>query len=213
MDIPCFTLNRRTKSLGLWRRYVGPREISGIEETSGLPYSLITILADLGSPQAEDALLQWPGELGEQYVQLHLWDAFRYAAVLHNRALPRRLDEDDAPSSPVGGGPRDEVLRMRVFAAIQAIVDSGAFTFRPPLARATAYPLFIAGLFAGSNRERRATRLAFQLLMDNDQDRVQKVALDIVSQVWDKCEGRSQAIKLARATELAAEANVELHLY
>lgn len=174
------------------------------------------MLADLGSPEAEESLLIWTGELGEELIQVHLWEAFRFAGILHNRAL----GNDQTPISTVDTDipkPRFEVIRMKVFSSIQAIVNSGAFTFRQPLARAILYPLFIAGLFAENKQERRLTRLAFQHLMEDSQerteDRTTKVAHDIVVKAWEKGKGLGLVGKFAMATEVATGLNVELHLY
>jgi hypothetical protein len=153
-------------------------------------------------------------ELGEEFIQIHLWEAFRFAGVLHNRAL---LGNDQNTSTPAASPMRSEIVSMEIFASVQAIVDSGAFTFRQPLARAIFYPLFIAGLFAENYQQRRLTRLAFQHLMEDSQERTdgstEKVALDIVTNVWEMGKGQGLTAKLALATEFAAELNVELHLY
>lgn len=210
LDIPCFTLNRITVSLNLWKLHVGPSKQSGVEQTSGLPYTLMTLFADLGSPEAEDRLLMWPGELGDELIQMHLWEAFRNAGILHNRAL---IGEAQDPSSSPTSKPRTEVLRMKVFASIQAIFDSGAFTCRRPLARAALYPLFIAGLLADNAWERRLSRTAFQHLCENGQERPVTETLNIVTQVWGKGSGGDEQSKLKLATEIAAEMNVEIHLY
>ncbi|KAJ3461035.1 hypothetical protein MRS44_011902 [Fusarium solani] len=210
LDIPCFTLNRITVSLSLWKLHVGPSKQSGVEQTSGLPYTLMTLFADLGSPEAENRLLMWPGELGDELIQIHLWEAFRNAGILHNRAL---IGEAQDPSSSSMGKPRTEVLQMKVFASIQAIFDSGAFTCRRPLARAALYPLFIAGLLADNAWERRLSRTAFQHLCENGQERPVTETLNIVTQVWEKGSGGDEQSKLKLATEIAAEMNVEIHLY
>ncbi|KAJ5035864.1 hypothetical protein NUH16_003725 [Penicillium rubens] len=215
LDIPSFTLNRITRSMEIWKLHVASKGQVGIEETSGLPYSLINLFAGLGSPEAEEGLLGWAGELGEEFIQIHLWEAFRFAGLLHNRAL---LGNDQNTSPPAASPmPRSEVVRMKIFASLQAIVDSGAFTFRQPLARAIFYPLFVAGLFAENYQQRRLTRLAFQHLMDDSQERIdgstERVALDIVTNVWETGKGQGLTAKLALATKFAAELNIELHLY
>ncbi|KAJ5465607.1 hypothetical protein N7530_009394 [Penicillium desertorum] len=61
------------------------------------------------------------------------------------------------------------------------------------------------------------TRLTFQHLMEDSQERTdgstEKVALDIVTNVWEMGKGQGLTAKLALATEFAAELNIELHLY
>ncbi|RSL82899.1 hypothetical protein BHE90_005612 [Fusarium euwallaceae] len=210
LDIPCFTLNRITVSLNLWKLHVGPRKESGIEQTSGLPYTLITLFADLGFPEVEDKLLMWPGELGDELIQMHLWEAFRNAGILHNRAVVGEAQDPDFSSS---SKPRTEVLRMKVFSSIQAIFDSGAFTCRRPLARAVLYPLFIGGLLADNAWERRLSRTAFQHLCENGQEKPVTETLSIITQVWERGGGVDEQSRLKLATEIAAEMNVEIHLY
>lgn len=90
-------------SLNLWKLHVGPSKQSGVEQTSGLPYTLITLFADLGSSEAEDRLLMWQGELGDELIQIHLWEAFRNAGILHDRAL---IGDAQGPSSSSTNKPR-----------------------------------------------------------------------------------------------------------
>jgi hypothetical protein len=53
--------------------------------------------------------------------------------------------------------------------------------------------------------------------MEDSQERTdgstEKIALDIVTNVWEMGKGQGLTAKLALATEFAAELNVELHLY
>ncbi|KAF4964248.1 hypothetical protein FSARC_7802 [Fusarium sarcochroum] len=210
LDIPCFTLNRISQSLDIWKLHVGPNKESGIEQTSGLPYTLITLLANLDSSDVESELLQWHGDIADEFMQIHLWEAFKCAGILHSRAL---VGHDQDPSTSSTTRVKTEVVRMKVFAAIQAIIGSGTFNFRQPLAKAILYPLFIAGLLAENSQEQRLTRVAFQYLMENGQERTEQVALDIITKVWNNGRDGDEVSKLMMATGAAAELNVELHLY
>ncbi|KAJ4249786.1 hypothetical protein NW762_012128, partial [Fusarium torreyae] len=199
-----------SQSLDIWKLHVGPNKQSGIEQTSGLPYTLITLLANLDSPDVEDELLQWPGELADEFMQVHLWEAFKCAGILHSRAL---VGQARASSTPPTTRVKTEVMRMKVFAAVQAIIGSGTFNFRQPLAKAILYPLFIAGLLAENAQEQRLTRVAFQYLMENGEERTEQVVLDIITKIWKNGRDGDEVSKLMMATEAAAELNVELHLY
>lgn len=215
LDIPCFTINRVTPPLDLWKNYIAPTAVDGVEETSGLPYSLITIMADLGSVESEQMLMQWPGHLGDDYIQIHLWEAFRFAGILHSRALrcKTHTQQDASTSPPPSRTANTNVARMRVFAAIQAIIDSGAFTFRLTLARGILYPLFIAGLLTELQHERKATLIGFQHIMIPGQDSFEKTILNLIVRVWEDSRVVDDASKLTAVARFAAELNGEIHLY
>ncbi|KAF4442959.1 hypothetical protein F53441_11603 [Fusarium austroafricanum] len=164
----------------------------------------------MDSPTIEHDLLQWPGELGDEFVQIHLWEAFRFAGILHSRAL---VDQDQDPSTSSTPKVKTEVLRMRAFASIQAIISTGTFNFQLALAKAILYPLFIAGILAENAQEQRLTRIAFQHLMQSCQDKTEQIILDIITKVWKDGRGGNEAAKLMMATEAASELNVEIHLY
>ncbi|KAF5675081.1 hypothetical protein FCIRC_7554 [Fusarium circinatum] len=210
LDIPFFTLNRITPSLEIWKSYVQPHKHSGIEQISGIPYSLMNLLANMDSTTIEQDLLQWPGELGDEFAQIHLWEAFRLAGILHSRCLADH-DQDQTTSSRVNIS--TEILRMKVFASIQAIIGIGTFNFRLSLARAILYPLFVAGILAENAQEQQLTRVAFQYIMQKGQEGIEQIIMDIVAKVWKNGKGGSEASKLMIATEATAELNAEIHLY
>ncbi|TQN63802.1 hypothetical protein CSHISOI_11630 [Colletotrichum shisoi] len=97
MDMKPMVLGRMTKSMGVWRclrnvqdGWKGGR-VGGVEVVSGLPRSLLDILADIGDDDANDVearLWAWPGEVGV-HAQCILWDCWRYTAVLDVRRLER----------------------------------------------------------------------------------------------------------------------------
>ncbi|KAF5973616.1 hypothetical protein FBULB1_8189 [Fusarium bulbicola] len=210
LDIPFFTLNRITPSLEIWKSYVQPHKHSGIEQISGIPYSLMNLLANMDSTTIEQDLLQWPGELGDEFAQIHLWEAFRLAGILHSRCLADH-DQDQTTSSRVNIS--TELLRMKVFASIQAIIGIGTFNFRLSLARAILYPLFIAGILAENAQEQQLARVAFQYMMQKGQEGIEQIIMDIVAKVWKNGKGGNEASKLMIATEATAELNAEIHLY
>ncbi|KAF5702089.1 hypothetical protein FGLOB1_9816 [Fusarium globosum] len=210
LDIPFFTLNRITPSLEIWKSYVQPHKHSGIEQTSGIPYSLMNLLANMDSTTIEQDLLQWPGELGDDFAQIHLWEAFRLAGVLHSRCL---ADHQQDQTTPPRANVSTEILRMKVFASIQAIIGIGTFNFRLSLARAILYPLFIAGILAENAQEQQLTRVAFQYIIQKGQEGTEQIIVDIVAKVWKNGKGGNEASKLMIATEATAELNAEIHLY
>lgn len=216
LDIPYLTINRLSKPLDIWKTYVAPHRVSGIDETSGLPFTLVNLFADLESPDAEKRLWDWPGEAGDEFIQIHLWEAFRAAGIIHSRALQSSAapEEVDVDTTRGATKPREDTLIMKIFASIQAIVDSGAFTFRQPLAEAMLYPLFIGSLFIRDNvPQRKLARVAFHYMMDNTESRTNHVAWDIIIEVWDRAKSRVGVNRLELAAEFAAELNVELYLY
>ncbi|KAH7259290.1 uncharacterized protein BKA55DRAFT_592054 [Fusarium redolens] len=210
LDIPFFTLNRITPSLEIWKSYVQPNKHSGIEQVSGIPYSLMNLLANMDSTTIENDLLQWPGELGDEFAQIHLWEAFRLAGILHSRCLADHCQDRTTP--PIANA-TTEILRMKVFASIQAIIGIGTFNFRLSLARAILYPLFIAGILAENAQEQQLTRVAFQYIMQKGQEGTEQIILDIVEKVWKNGKGGNEASKLTIATEATGELNAEIHLY
>ncbi|KAF5599117.1 hypothetical protein FPCIR_2513 [Fusarium pseudocircinatum] len=210
LDIPFFTLNRITPSLEIWKSYVQPHKHSGVEQISGIPYSLMNLLANMDSTTIEQDLLQWPGELGDEFAQIHLWEAFRLTGILHSRCL---ADHHQDQTTPPRTNISTEILRMKVFASIQAIIGIGTFNFRLSLARAILYPLFIAGILAESAQEQQLTRVAFQYIMQKGQEGTEQIIMDIVAKVWKNGKGGNEASKLMIATEATAELNAEIHLY
>jgi hypothetical protein len=216
LDIPHLTINRLSKPLDIWKTYVAPHRLSGIDQTSGLPFTLVNLFTELELPDAEKRLWDWPGETGDEFIQIHLWEAFRAAGILHSRALQSSATPDDTDGDATRNTkrPREDILLMKIFASIQAVVDSGAFTFRQPLAEAMLYPLFIGSLFIRNNiQQRKLARVAFHYMMDNTESRANHVAWDIIIEVWERAKSRLGVNRLDLATEFAGELNVELYLY
>lgn len=223
MDIECFTLNRRSQPLGIWKTYVSCSDHApSIEQCSGLPYSLISILADLHAVEAEYRLLHWPGIEGGELLDYHLWEAFRHAGILHSRALiasasPKSTGSVTNPepaSLLCGPAPSAKVLQMRTLACVQAILDSGACNFREHLVRDLLYPLFIAGVVTERHEERRVVRVAFQYLADLTQINMESTVAGLVFRVWEKAGIEADYMaRLALATELATEDKIEINLF
>lgn len=79
LDLPAYILGRQTDNLHIWYNHC--RFQSGIEEVTGVPYSLVDLLSSVMEPDIEDRLLQWPGEPGEP-TQCKTWNAIRYAGII-----------------------------------------------------------------------------------------------------------------------------------
>jgi hypothetical protein len=78
-DIPAYILNRKTPYHRLWAQYNLNR--AGIEDESGLPCSLVDLLAQLDHVRTIDALFKWQIPTGD-LAQIYSWDATRYAAIV-----------------------------------------------------------------------------------------------------------------------------------
>ncbi|KAK2760463.1 C6 finger domain-containing protein [Colletotrichum kahawae] len=213
LDVPHFTLNRNTDSLKIWPAYIAQRHLTGVQETSGLPYSLLDLICNMDSPDTEQRLLNWPGEPCRELVQVHLWEAFRIAAILHCRAL-RPLIEDKANSAAVGFG--DELLEMKALAACQAVIDSRSDSFPgvPHLAAALMYPLFIVCL--STNQDTVARSLSRDLFSDVVRkwgDHEIRLAWDIVIEVWQRSTMQPGVCRLKLAEDFVAELDIEMYLY
>lgn len=138
MDMDIMVIGRMTPSMNVWRHlrkvqdsWKGGR-LGGVETVSGLPRSLLDILADMRESSARDIesqLWAWPGEIGE-HAQCMLWDCWRYTAVLHVRRLNRSRrklapsDDENRPGPQSGDNtpfPSREVVMCRLAASVYAL--------------------------------------------------------------------------------------------
>lgn len=152
MDLPTFTVGRRTPYIGIWYRYC--RDEEGIELVTGLPRSLLDIFSEVGLRAVEEEFWNWPGEPGD-FLQCYLWEAHRLAGMLTVRRSRMffTLGEaslQDASSGAAGGGshlPKTEVLLTKILANLDAI-RRGCKDPRAGnslIMNAINYPLFVAG--------------------------------------------------------------------
>jgi hypothetical protein len=93
LDLPTHTLGRRTKHLQIW--YRNCRFRFGIEDSLGLPCSLVDLLCLILEPDIEKRLCSWPGEAGTSE-QCQIWDLTRYAGIVmaHNLRVKQGLVEE-----------------------------------------------------------------------------------------------------------------------
>ncbi|KAF5657710.1 exoenzymes regulatory protein [Fusarium heterosporum] len=119
MDIPTFVRGRDTPTLGIWgclragQTATAAGLADGVESVSGLPRSLLDIIARIGNPNVEEEFAAWPGHEGS-VPHCHLWEAFRLAGILLSRRQKRV-----APLSPT-----NEVLVCRLVATLDALYET-----------------------------------------------------------------------------------------
>ncbi|KAL0940438.1 C6 finger domain-containing protein [Colletotrichum truncatum] len=219
LDVQHFTLNRFSESLRIWSTCVAPRGLTGVQETSGLPYSLLNLICELDLPGSEEKLHSWPGEPCQELIQVHLWEAFRSAAILHCRVIQSRKDTTPHREAMNIASPcmtNDDLLRLKVLAACQAIMSPRKESFPDvqPLGAALLYPLFIVGLFTEEDTVARgATKDLFSFLTKNWESYQNTLVWEIVTQVWERSTTRPDTCRLKLAEEFAAELNIEIYLY
>ncbi|KAM0345683.1 hypothetical protein ACHAPU_006338 [Fusarium lateritium] len=119
MDIPTFVRGRDTPTLGIWGHLRAGQIattaglVDGVESVSGLPRSLLDIIARIGNPNVEEEFAAWPGHEGS-VPHCHLWEAFRLAGIL----LSRRQKRVTPPL------PTNEVLVCRLVATLDALYET-----------------------------------------------------------------------------------------
>lgn len=101
-DIPTHVLGRKTSYLHIWHRNCRFRP--GVEDSIGLPCSLVDLLCDIEHPDIESRLIAWPGEQGTDDQRL-LWDLTRHAGIIaasnhrSERAFPKQEGASEAAVS------------------------------------------------------------------------------------------------------------------
>lgn len=126
MDLPSLVLGRTTMHLGFWRRFrkaqrqwINCKE-DGVEPVSGLPRRLLDIFARIDEPGCELELWLWPGEVGE-FVQSHLWDAWRFSGMLEHRRRWRGKLAGMKDPPPGVILPSTEQLVFRLMSCLEAV--------------------------------------------------------------------------------------------
>ncbi|CAG8909646.1 unnamed protein product [Penicillium egyptiacum] len=201
MDIPCLAIGRQTSPIGIWRRFcqsAGPRH--GIEPVTGLPRSLLDLLAGIDIDTTEQSFWDWTGEAGN-FLQCYLWEAYRLAGILtiHQRkrssGSPQSLSTWRQPSSC----PADSsMLVARVLANVDALrlvclerPDEDTF-----LKNSILFPIVVAGLEANvmrQNQEWQATIRKCSLGSRQD-----NMLLDFLQEVWHSDDSTLDINELAR---------------
>ncbi|KAJ4286503.1 hypothetical protein N0V90_013203 [Kalmusia sp. IMI 367209] len=119
-DIPVYILNRKTEYHRLWAKYnLG---LLGIEEESGLPCSLLDLLAQIDNPDTTDALFAWQVPPGEP-AQIYSWDATRYAAIIRALEDSKTTSDLDLATSLLSRGVSlDELVRSLLNSVQQCLL-------------------------------------------------------------------------------------------
>lgn len=230
MDLPTFTVGRQNPSIGVWRKYCRSSGARGedVEQVSGLPRSLLDIFSCIGAGTIEETFWDWPGEPGN-FLQCHLWEAFRLAGILACRQQQRQWrrhslgQEMDAsspatPSSSLSSRqvrlPRSEILVARILASLDALrracadpteKDKGTL-----ILNAIEYPVFIAGLEAdlvNRNPEwKKAIKECFADRYRQESGEQNRLVTELLEEVWMAGDG-------VDVNELAVRRGVELGLF
>ncbi|WZH40605.1 Zn_clus Fungal Zn 2-Cys 6 binuclear cluster domain containing protein [Fusarium acuminatum] len=129
MDLPGLVFGRRTPIIGLWRRLreaelASPNGLTGgVDTLTGMPRSLLDILAYTDHRAAQFALWNWHGEMGDS-LQAQLWDAWRYAGIIYrNRMIYKEqaLGGNIPKQTPAEGLPSTKYLVWRLIASLDIL--------------------------------------------------------------------------------------------
>lgn len=163
-DLPNLVIGRQTPSLHIWRRYrlgqlvrVVP-EADHVEAVTGIPRSMIDILAYEGDDLMEEDLWLWTGCVGT-LLQCQLWDAYRYSTMLNVRRKRQRrsatIHQTSVPELKTRL-PADEILLIKALSAIDAVYN-GAMqpaAIDSLVLSAILYPLFLVGVEVFMSRDK-----------------------------------------------------------
>lgn len=173
MDLPNFVLGRSTPRLGLWKRFRQDQAqyeddtTDPIEPVSGIPRTLLDICAIIEEPAAESQFWLWRGEIGD-FMQCHLWDAWRFAGMIDHRRRWCRAPESPVELRTASALPDTVRLMFRLLSAL----DSLRLGLAKPenshmlLSNATVYPWFVASMEVEILRKHPAWQLAMTQYRD-----------------------------------------------
>ncbi|KAH7021885.1 hypothetical protein EDB80DRAFT_556632 [Ilyonectria destructans] len=200
MDLPNLVFGRRTPCLGFWRRLRQAKGkwrndvVGGVETMSGLPRSLLDILARTDDRSAQTELWNWHGQMGE-YLQAQLWDVWRYAGIILARRKAGRKPGDHEAYSEDGspdGLPSTEYLLWRLIASLDALrlglqqPESSHLLF----GNAAFWPYLVARCeFAllRSNQEWTAVlHKLFEMMLCSCKARHIQIAQDLIHEAWER---------------------------
>lgn len=206
MDLPCLTVGRQTPPIGIWRRFcqpTGPRH--GIEPVTGIPRSLLDLLAGINIDTTEQSFWDWPGEAGS-FLQCYLWEAYRLAGILTIRqserlrkpssGSPRNLSMWRQPNScPVDSS----ILVVRVLANVDALrlgcldrPDEDPF-----IKNSILFPNVVAGMEVDVMRQNPQLQKVIRgCSLGSRQD---DILLDLLEEVWRQGDSTLDINDLARA--------------
>lgn len=134
MDLPPFTLGRKSPPLNIWTRHCRPPvrsdEADHVEPVSGLPCSLIDVFSriddDDDDDDSEQRFWDWKGYPGEP-LQCQLWEAYRFAGILDARRRWRRrmasssAKDDTGVAGPLEPAASTTLVLSRLVSAVDAL--------------------------------------------------------------------------------------------
>ena len=126
MDLKAFVVGRQYPSLQVWRRYRSGQLIRSEEETdaiqsmSGLPHTMVDLLALDDNEVTEEQFWLWPGCRGT-LIQCQMWDAYRFAMMIDMRR--RRTGYLTINRSSVVRLPNDDILVTKALSSIDAVYN------------------------------------------------------------------------------------------
>ncbi|KAK2043440.1 hypothetical protein LZ31DRAFT_498998 [Colletotrichum somersetense] len=207
MDMGPLVIGRMTPSMGIWRHlrkvqdgWQGGR-IGGIEVVSGMPRTLLDVLADIGNSDTQEIearLWAWPGEVGLSS-QCILWDCWRYTAVLDVRRMDRKknkmMTSAEAVQHGVGNGkttsfPSREVILCRLVASVYALHQAVKLPANHHLLvhNGLLYPLVIGSLEVPLLATHPEWKQVFDdvrtLFLKNDSSRMIKLIDEVLDEAW-----------------------------
>lgn len=138
LDLQSHILNRLTPQHYIWHTFC--RGQQGVYRISGLPYSLMDLLAKIHTPGAEHELLSWTPPPGAPAQQL-LWKATRFAGILSVYELQSKQGTlSTTPTWSINAPLTPQVLVQNILGLIQqclVFVPSSSGQFKQTL----IYPL------------------------------------------------------------------------
>ncbi|KAJ4256865.1 hypothetical protein NW762_008961 [Fusarium torreyae] len=213
MDLPALVFGRTTPYLNFWnclRRAQRRRNtdvVLGVETMSGLPRSLLDILASTDDDKVQLDLWNWHGEIGE-YLQAQLWDTWRR----------RKLKSPPKGQEKTSGGeypevvPSTEYLLWRLIAGL----DMLRMGLLQPESRhllignAAFWPYLIArcefSLLRKNPDWKTTLDRLFEMMLKSSKPHHIHVAQDMIQEAWERGANTFDlhAACLLRGVELAA---------
>ncbi|KAI1976517.1 hypothetical protein LOZ53_001755 [Ophidiomyces ophidiicola] len=204
LDLPSHIVGRQTAPLNIWRDYC--RGKTGIEPTSGMPYSLLDIFAVVGEPDAEWRFWSWnPIGLTATSARSMLWTITQLAGVILAREK-HPWSRRTTNSSGEFSSPSTETLVDRVLAQLGSMSRGGGDDgLSPSTINLLLFPAFVAGSqHAVVSASQRAFLEAFWAdFFSEDGTGSPHLALPlrILRELWTNANGRS-ADQVARGWDV-----------
>jgi hypothetical protein len=219
LDLPGATLGRRNPCRRIWSRLVAPLGRAGIEPVSGLPRSLLNVIALGDEEDVEQQLLSWtPDVEAEHSLQYPFWEAFRSTFLLicnDLRTLSQSAAQGVLRSRHETDAAKTDSLVMRILSCVRML--QGGTTddrFRIPLHDCVLWPLFTAALHTNEGTLTRTLSMQeYGAFLDRRNKLVDRTAWSILQEVWARRDVDSTLRPLELANVFTYDMGIELHLY